>query len=147
MRHNVEVVVQVARPTAVVAAATTWDEYPRVWKVLLDQVYDFLATSDVVQTGHNVMLYKDDVPNVEVGVEAARPFSSAGPVVASTLPAGATAVVVHRGGYDGLGAAHRAIRDWCAAHGRTPAGPRSEIYGDWAEDPADLVTEVHHLLA
>jgi effector-binding domain-containing protein len=146
VRHDVEVVVEPARPTAVVSATTTWDEFPHVWKVLLDQVYAFLATSDVVQTGHNVMLYKDDVPNVEVGVEVADAFSSPGPVVSSTLPAGETAVVVHRGAYDGLGAAHRAVWDWCAANGRTPAGPRWEIYGDWAEDPADLETEVHYLL-
>jgi effector-binding domain-containing protein len=147
MSHDVEVVVEAARPTAVVAATTTWSEYPRVWKVLLDQVYAFLATSDVVQTGHNVMLYKDDVPNVEVGVEVAHAFSSTGPVVSSNLPSGETAVVVHRGAYDGLGGAHRAVLDWCAANGRMPAGPRWEIYGDWAEDPADLETEVHYLLA
>jgi effector-binding domain-containing protein len=147
VRHDVEVVVEAARPTAVVAATTTWGEFPRVWKVLLDQVYAFLGTSDVVQTGHNVMLYKDDIPNVEVGVEVAHAFTSPGPVVSSALPAGETAVVLHRGPYDGLGAAHRAVLDWCAANGRTPAGARWEIYGDWAEDPADLETEVHYLLA
>ena len=110
-------------------------------------MYAFLRTSDVRQTGHNVMLYKDDVPNVEVGVEVEGPFASDGPVVSSTLPAGETAMTVHRGPYDGLGSAHQAIRDWCAAHGRTPAGPRWEIYGDWHEDPAKLETEVYYLLS
>ena len=27
-----------ARATAVVAATTTWDEFPRLWRVLLDEV-------------------------------------------------------------------------------------------------------------
>ncbi|MGO9892087.1 MAG: hypothetical protein ACLP0L_29895 [Solirubrobacteraceae bacterium] len=31
-----------ARPTAVVAQATTWDEFPRVWGELLDEVYGFV---------------------------------------------------------------------------------------------------------
>jgi effector-binding domain-containing protein len=143
---DVQVVTATARPTAVVAAATTWREFPQLWRHLLDQVYAFLATSDVKQTGHNVMLYKDDVPNVEVGVEVEASFSSSGPVVSSALPAGVVAIAVHRGSYDGLDAAHQAVWDWCAAIGREPAGPRWEIYGDWHEDPAQLETEVHYLL-
>ena len=98
MGQNVQVVIATKRPTAVVARATTWDEFPRLWKHLLDEVYAFLKTSDVSQTGHNVMLYKDDVPNVEVGVEVAQSFSSPGAVVSSALPAGEVAMVVHRGG-------------------------------------------------
>jgi len=50
-----------ARETAVVAATTTWDEFPRLWRVLLDEVREHAD-------GRNVMLYRDDVPNVEVGV-------------------------------------------------------------------------------
>ena len=92
------------------------------------------------------MLYKDDVPNVEVGVEVARSFSSPGPVVSSALPAGAVAMVVHRGAYERLGSSHRAVKEWCATNGREPAGPRWEIYGDWHDDPARLETEVYFLL-
>ena len=92
------------------------------------------------------MLYKDDVPNVEVGVEVSGPFPPSGPVVASVLPAGEAATTVHRGPYDRLGDAHQAILTWCATHGREPAGPRWEVYGDWHEDPAQLETEVYYLL-
>ena len=74
MSHEVQVVTTSPRPTAVVARATTWAEFPSVWMQLLDQVYAFLKTSDVQQTGHNVMLYKDGVPNVEVGVEVSGAF-------------------------------------------------------------------------
>ena len=98
------------------------------------------------KTGHNVMLYKDDAPSVEVGVEVVDSFLSGGAVVSSLLPAGEVAMTVHRGPYDGLSSAHRAIWEWCAANGREVAGPRWEIYGDWHEDPSQLETEVYYLL-
>lgn len=52
-------------PTAVVVATTTWAEFPRVWGAMLDEVWRFLrsdAPEGVYKQGHNVMLYKDDVP-------------------------------------------------------------------------------------
>jgi effector-binding domain-containing protein len=145
--YEVRLVVTPARPTAVVARATTWDEFPSVWRRLLDQVYAWLKASDVGHSGHNVMLYKDDVPNVEVGVEVDAPFTATSPVVASALPAGEAATTLHCGPYEGLDEAHRAVWKWCAANGRQPSGPRWEIYGDWHEDSAQLQTEVYYLLA
>jgi effector-binding domain-containing protein len=145
MSHEVRLTVTTARPTAVVAQTTTWPEYPAVWGRLLDQVYACLRAGDV-HGGCNVMLYKDDVPNVEVGVELDVPFTPTPPVVLSTLPAGETAMTVHRGPYAELGVAHQAVWDWCAAHRRQPAGPRWEVYGDWHEDPAQLETTVYYLL-
>jgi effector-binding domain-containing protein len=142
----IELVTTAERATAVVRCATTWDAFPSLWRELLDDVYAFLATSGVRQEGHNVMLYLDDVPNVEVGVEVSGPFPPAGRVVPSVLPAGEAAMTVHRGPYDRLDDAHRAVREWCAANGRALAGPRWEVYGDWHDDPARLETEVHYLL-
>lgn len=146
MSADVRLVTVAARWTAVAGRATTWDEFPTRWRQLLDQVYAFLKGSDVRQRGHNVMLYKDDVPNVEVGVEVEGPFDSDGPVVSSALPASEVAMITQRGSYDGLARAHDAVWAWCAANGREMAGPRWEIYGDWHEDPADLETEVYYLL-
>jgi effector-binding domain-containing protein len=135
-----------ASPTAVVALGTTWREFPRVWPVLLDEVYAFVRGGGTAQTGHNVMLFHDDVPNVEVGVQVAGPFTGAGRVTASELPGGRIATTVHRGPYDGLDAAHAAVRAWCAANGHEITGTRWEIYGDWREDPRDLETEVTYLV-
>ncbi len=132
--------------TAVVAQKTTWEEFPRVWRPMLDRVYTFLKATDRLPAGQNIMFYKDDVPNVEVGVKVTAPFSPGGSVVPSSLPSGEVATTVHRGPYQALGAAHRAVREWCAAEGRSIAGPRWEIYGDWCENPADLETEVCYLL-
>jgi effector-binding domain-containing protein len=144
--HEVSVQVVTARPTAVIARQTTWADFPRLWRPLLDEVYAVLARPGSPRPGCNVMLYLDDVPHVEVGVEVPALFAPAGPVISSALPGGTVAATVHRGPYDRLDAAHRAVRAWCASHGRELAGPRWEVYGDWREDPAELETTVSYLI-
>jgi effector-binding domain-containing protein len=146
MNPSVTIAYVTERPTAVVAATTTWRDFPSQWKPMLDQVYACLRRHDNPGQGCNVMLYKDDVPHVEVGVELIAPCELDSPVVRSVLPAGEVATTVHRGPYQELGVAHGAVTRWCAANGRSLAGPRWEIYGDWREDPAELETEVYYLL-
>jgi effector-binding domain-containing protein len=109
-----------ARRTAVVAAATTWAEFPGLWGVLLAEVH---AVAD--RTGLIVMLYKDDVPNVEVGVLIEGEFTPRGRVIESALPAGEVVSLTHVGPYERLGETHAAIH----ALGLPLAGPRWEIYG------------------
>jgi len=140
------------RPTAVIACTTNWDEFPRLWSELLDEVYRFVRGHEELATGggterwQNVMLYKDDRPDVEVGLLAARSFEREGRVIPSLLPGGEAATAIHRGDYAGLGATHDAVRAHVAACGRDLAGPRWEIYGHWREDPNQLETEVFWLL-
>jgi effector-binding domain-containing protein len=135
-----------ARPTAVVPATTTWAEYPRLWPVLLDEVWACLRAGGVDQGCRNVMLYLDDVPHVEVGVELTQPCALTGRVVASTLPAGTVAKSVHWGTYDGIGGAHDAVKRWCRKRDRPRAGPWWEVYGPHRDDPAEVWTEVYYLL-
>jgi effector-binding domain-containing protein len=151
--HAVKLTTLEARPTAVVAQATTWQEFPTLWGRLLEQVYTLVRAVEVPGAEEpakprwqNVMLYKDDVPNVEVGVLVGEPILPSGRVIASVLPAGAVAMTLHRGPYSGLDRAHRAVLDWCAQEGHTLAGTRWEIYGHWREDPRELETEVYYLL-
>ena len=142
-----------ARPTVVVARQTTWHEFPSLWRTLLDEVYAVVKADGPGRTEggeprrQNVMLYKDDVPNVEVGVLGDGVFPGASNVIASVLPGGATATTTHRGPYAELDVAHRAVRDWCAAQDLKLAGPRWEIYGHWRDDPNELETEVYYLLS
>jgi effector-binding domain-containing protein len=145
--HQVTVADVAARPTAVVAAATTWPEFPALWRELLDEVWACLRAAGIHRGCRNVMLYLDDVPHVEVGVELSQPCPLTGRVVASALPAGRVAKTVHWGSYAGLGAAHQAVLDWCAAQGLKTAGPRWEVYGPHRDDPAEVWTEVYWLLA
>jgi effector-binding domain-containing protein len=131
----VEVTMQVVdpAPTAVVAAATTWAEFPKIWGPMLDQVWSFLrgdAPEGLYKQGHNVMLYKDDVPNVEVGVQVSRSFDPTGHVVASALPGGLVATAIHTGPIAQIGDTHQAVREWSKANGYRLAGPHWEIYGD-----------------
>jgi effector-binding domain-containing protein len=131
----VEVTVKVVdpTPTAVVAATTTWADFPAAWGPMLDEVWSFLrrdAPEGLYQQGHNVMLYAGDVPNVEVGVQVSRSFDPAGHVVASALPGGLVASATHTGPVAQIGDTHRAVRDWSSANGYRLAGPFWEIYGD-----------------
>jgi effector-binding domain-containing protein len=145
--YDVRLVEAAARPTAVVAQATTWAEFPLLWGRLLDEVYAVIRSGGATQDGHNVMLYRDDVPHVEVGVQVAGPFAPQGRVVPSTLPAGTAAATVHRGPYDRLGDAHDAVHRWAGARGHRLSRVRWEVYGDWSDDPEALETEVAWLLA
>ena len=147
MRYEVTAADVAARPTAVVAATTTWHAFPALWGELLGEVWACLRAGGVDRGCPNVMLYLDDVPRVEVGVELRQPCPLTGRVVASALPAGQVAMTVHRGPYAGLAAAHRAVVDWCAAQDRRRAGPRWEVYGPHRDDPAELRTEIYYLLA
>jgi effector-binding domain-containing protein len=148
----VRFVTVVARPTAVVAQTTTWNEFPRLWGVLLGQVYEFvrprpeLATGDGDELWQNVMLYKDQRPDVEVGVLVSGHFKSHRPVVSSALPAGEVATATHRGHYARLGITHDAVREYAASQGRELAGPCWEIYGHATPDPSEAETEVFWLL-
>jgi effector-binding domain-containing protein len=141
-----------ARPTAVVAQTTTWTEFPKLWSPLLGQVYEFVRPHPELATGagnelwQSVMLYKDQRPDVEIGVLVSGTFQPEGPVIPSALPAGEVATATHRGDYAKLEVTHEAVRDYAAAHGREPAGPCWEIYGHSRPDPGDAETEVFWLL-
>jgi effector-binding domain-containing protein len=140
------------RPTAVIAQTTTWEEYPRLWGQLLDEVYRFVRTRTDLATGagtelwQNVMLYKDQRPDVEVGVLVTGSFEGEGRVIASELPGGEAATATHRGDYAGLAVTHQAVRDFVAAHGRELAGPCWEIYGHGRADPNESETEIFWLI-
>ena len=146
MRYDVREVDTHGQPTAVVAEATTWDVFPTLWPRLLDTVWAAVRANDEVTPNRNVMLYKDDVPNVEVGVEVEAPIPPLGDVVSSSLPVGRAAMTTHHGSYGDLGLAHEAIIEWCAQHGLERVGPRWEVYGHWKEGSADQEVDVYYLV-
>ena len=112
---------------------------------MLDEVWRFLrggAPEGLYEHGHNIMLYKDDVPNVEVGVQVTGSFAPAGHVVASSLPGGLVAAATHVGPVTAIGDTHRAVREWSEANGYRLAGPHWEIYGDPSPSTGDFDVEV-----
>jgi effector-binding domain-containing protein len=133
-----------AQPTAVVAEATSWAAFPALWPRLLDEVWAAVQSTAAIAPGRNVMLYLDDVPNVEIGVEVAGPFEPLGRVRPSTLPAGRVATTCGR--VSAIGAAHEAVVAWCAARGLERTGVLWEVYGHQREGEADVEVDVFHLL-
>jgi effector-binding domain-containing protein len=134
------------RPTAVVKATTTWREYPRLWPQLSAEAWACLRAGGVARGCPNVMLYLDDTPRVEVGVWLRVPCELTGRVVASTLPGGRAARIVHRGPYERLGDAYAALHSACAAAGERLTRTRWEIYGPHRDDPAEREVEIFWLL-
>jgi effector-binding domain-containing protein len=126
-------------------------EVPARFGPLVDRVWQFVRDAGLT-TNHNVFVYHDGGDGnalVEFGVQVATPFDDDSPdgVQSSATPSGTVARTLHVGPYDGLAAAHEAVRSWCAEHARAIAGPAWEIYGDWDEDSAKLETEVLYRLA
>lgn len=116
----------------------------------LDVVWPVLRQQGV-RTRHNVVIYHgsaDDGLAIDVGVEIFGGFSADGSAELRSVstPAGEAATTAHFGEYSEIGGAYAALAEWCAANGRDPAGVNWEVYGDWAEDPAERRTDVYMLL-
>jgi len=144
--YDVTEVTTLERRTAVIAETTTWRAFPGLWAELLEEVWTVARSHVGITPGRNVMLYKDDVPNVEIGVEVSEAFGTIGRVVSGTLPGGRVVTTTHRGRYEDLASAHAAIIEWCERRGLERAGPRWEIYGHWSETSANQEVEIYHLL-
>jgi effector-binding domain-containing protein len=137
------------RHLAVVRRRLRWSELGANLIPLLDCVYVQVRAGKIVQTGHNVFVYRDgdrDRVTAEVGVEVAGPFDAIDDVVYSSTPAGEVASTLHIGPYSGLGSAYDALAEWCRNNNRPRARTYWEVYGDWNEDAAKLETEVFYLL-
>jgi len=142
--------IDAARPLAVVRLVARPEEFSRVVPKYCGVVWNALKANGVKGAGRHVAVYRDDVVNLEVGVEMEGEFAGAGEVVSSALPVGMVASAVHLGPYQKLGEAHAAVKAWCAREGYALAGPKWEIYGHWLEewnsDPAKIRTDVFYLV-
>ena len=135
--------------TAVVRATTSWPEFATQWRPMLDEVWRFLRRggAGVAKHGLNVMLYLDDAPTVEVGVQVDRDFEPSGSVVPSGLPGGLAATARHTGPMSRIGDTHDSVVRWCAEHGHALTGVRWEIYGDPDPSTGHFDVEVFWALA
>ena len=150
MTYEVKVQTLSPRVLAAVRQRVAIKDISTAFKPALDSVWAFLRKHPGLRTeGHNTFLYHHENPvimPVDFGVEVVRPFVAEGDVACVTTPAGEAAVVLHRGPYSKLAAAHQALRQWCATNGRTIGAHSLEIYGDWSEDPEELETTIEYLL-
>lgn len=153
MQYPVHTAYAHAIPTAVVRRRASRQELSKVVPEACGTVWQVVKSLGLKGAGRNLAVYLTcslDQIDLEVGVELAAPFGGHGEVIDSHTPVGEVATVTHFGPYGALGAAHQAVRDWCAANGRTPAGPNWEMYGHWLQewnnDPSKIRTDVFYLL-
>jgi effector-binding domain-containing protein len=148
--HAVEILEMPSVPLAVIRRQARQTELAGVVPECCGIVWQAVKAQKVA-AGRHVALYWDGSIRLEVGVELLGPFVDDGEVVQSATPAGTVASIAHLGPYGGLGAAHDAVRHFCAAHGHRLAGPSWEIYGHWQRawdaDPSAIRTDVCYLLA
>lgn len=87
---------------------------------------------------------------VELGFPTAQPFAGAGDVVGEERPAQLVAATVHRGPYEEVGPAYRAVEQWISEHGHAADGAPREVYLNGPEDaptPADYLTAIQFPIA
>ena len=117
----------------------------------LDLVWSMLPGTGA-RTGHNVIVYNgtdgSDVFEMEVGVEVAGAIElPPGEVAIGHTPRGRALHTQHRGSYDGLPQAFAALHAHAEQNGLSMGTAAWEVYGDWSDDPQQLVTDAYILLA
>jgi effector-binding domain-containing protein len=137
--------------TAVIRSRVRPEELSKFVQAACGEVWSFARSAGLPKPGRHVALnLGDGQGSVEVGAEVVEKFTGNDRVQCSQLPAGRVATAVHLGPYGRLGAAHAAIREWCAQHGHRLSGVSWEIYGHWREswnvDPSKIRTDVFYLL-
>jgi effector-binding domain-containing protein len=111
----------------------------------LNQIWPFLREHDV-STGHNVVVYRDSLDIIDIGVEVFEPLPPHDRIVSTTTPSGMAATVAHFGPYAGLPRVHAALQTWSLDNDRPFVPPCWELYGDWSDDPDEVRTDVYYLL-
>ena len=136
---------------AVVRERVRAQELSRFVPAACGEVWTFIKDANLPRPGRHVAVYLDGEGHVEAGAEVTEPFPGNERVHCSQLPAGTVATTTHYGPYALLGAAHAAIRTWCAEHGHVCSPVSWEIYGHWEEswnaEPSKVQTDVYYLLA
>ena len=147
--YVVREVAALPRPVAGVHALVPRGHVAQEFSRYLDQVYAAGRAGDAQLDGQNIFIYRSaaaDVLTVDFCVGITAPFAASGSVVPMETPHGTAAMTTHHGEYRRLGEANAAILAWCRESDRMRAGPSWEVYGHWHEDPAQLQTNVYHLL-
>lgn len=139
-----EVAVEQVEPRTVAAVTTSATPETLADAIYrgLDRVWAALREQDA-STGHNVVIYRDELRAIDVGVEVLGPFLPSEEVAAVTTPGGDAVTTVHWGDYSDIPQAYAALAHWISSNGRTRGVAAWEIYGDWNDEPAKRRTDIY----
>jgi len=116
---------------------------------MLPTVFQFATAKGIAFAGPPTVRYPCFGPGLvtlEAGLPVVAPAEGEGEIELGSLVGGAVATTVHKGPYDGLGAAHEAIQAWLVENGEAPGGAPWEVYlTDPGEvpNPNDWLTELN----
>ncbi len=119
-----------AQPTLSMRFEVPQDQLAAKFAEVLPAVFGHAMQGDAKPAGMPFARYHgmEGTMDVEAGVPTAGPGKASDTINVSSLPGGDAATTVHRGPYDGLGAAHEALIAWAKDNGRTPSGGPWEVY-------------------
>lgn len=139
--------------TAVIPGVIAMEELTGFFDRSFSQVPAVVGAQEVSIAGPAMAFYNGvpyETVNLEVGFVTDREVEQDGEVVASALPGGRVARLVHHGSFDTLGASWERLQGWITSQGLTPSDALWEVYVTEPTpdmDPADLRTELNWLVA
>ena len=120
-------------------------EVPSHIPTLLEKVAGYL-TDNGYAPGLCYVVYDDfaaGTMRMRAGFTIADEAVESDDISVMNLEATTTAHTVHYGPYDGIPAAHQAVREFCTNNNHSQQDLSWEIYTEWHEDESKLVTDVH----
>lgn len=145
MTYQIEIVELREQPAAVVHGHADSGHIGQFLEKAFSDVAAVVAAEHLTYTGAPFGRYTptgDGGFDVEAGFPVSGPAVAAGAVEIITLPGGLVARTLHRGSYEGIGAAYEATGAWVQQHGFIVAGAPWETYLDGPEVPTPR-TEVY----
>lgn len=141
---------EIVEPESVILAVTSevlvsLNEIPTRIGGMFDIAYAWLSGSDVKQVGQNYAVYRNtpDGMYMRVGFPVSASFDDTESVQCLELGGGEAAHTTHRGDYGGIPGGYDRLTAWCNEQALTLSGFNWEVYGDWDDDPAKLVTDIY----
>ncbi|MBN1411701.1 MAG: MerR family transcriptional regulator [Spirochaetales bacterium] len=143
-------VIKKVEPVKIVSVRGTVPTYHDIVQ-LVEHLYPVYQTHAAKIAGPFIAIYHDmEYREKDVDIESAIPingeFEIKKPLVIRDLPGIETAVTtIHKGLYETIGNAYRALMEWCEDNGYELDGPDREVYLTGPEsvsDPAQYVTEL-----
>lgn len=134
--------------TAVIRGVVPMTQIADFFDRSFSELAETLDRRGIAPTGPGFARYAGppaETADLEVGFPVDGSVETEGAVVASSLPAGRVAHVVHVGGYERLGETWGRLAGWVAEQGLTPGDDLWEVYVTEPTpemDPADLRTEL-----